>query len=268
MMKRLLISAALLAALCGTAFAQNSQTQGQSFRGVLQFTPVGGYASSDTTGVIARMSSTGGLSIYDESRDRDKVTLFENVVTGTNLAQGAADSNFFAIDVHAYRYLKLLIKITPRTGANTVTRVALQFREQKNNQPASDSSGTFAEYVYQSGPQVAQHDSLVFGVVAGQARLNSYPYADSSVAGHILAGSASTPWSGEYMVVINGARSASTTGSNTDFHWPNGISIPMDSFYGRPARFQYLTIRLRNLGPGAGSTPAIDYNIDVLGFAQ
>lgn len=245
-MKRWLVIAGLL--IASVAHAQTVVQNGNSTRGVQQGTLQSVLNYSDSSGVVPGGDvNLHALYTADQSRDRDAVQLF-NVMSGTNLAVNAADSSG-VLDVHAYRYLKLLIKITPRTGANTVVRVAFQFRECANG--STDSSSVFPEYAY--------------GQVALGAVTTVASQIDTTMAGHIATGSASVPWSGEYGIRIDGARSAPASGvAAVAWSYPNGISLPLDSFFGRAARFNKLQIRMRNMNLSTG----VDYTIQLLGFAQ
>jgi hypothetical protein len=199
---------------------------------------------------INTMSSTGGLSIYDEDRDRDKVTLWQDLLSKASLAAGVADSNDVPVDVHAYRYLKILVKVTPIGAAvNTTARLAVQFRECMNNNV--DSTSTFAEYQYGMFP--------VGSITASTQN-------DTTVAGQLAVGSISEAWSGEFVIKVNMNRSAPASGvAAIPFSYPNGMSIPLDSFFGRNARFNKLQIRVRNMNV---TGPALKYSISLLGFAQ
>ena len=245
MIRRLLCASALLAALVGTAWGADyadGQRAGQVARG----TAIGGFQNADTSFKWVRVSTTGGLSVYDEDRDRDKVTLWQNIMSGTNMATTGSDSSG-VLNVAPYRYLKLLLKVTPRGNAAGVstTRLAIQFRECMNG--LTDSSSAFPEYQYAN-------------MIAGQASGN----ADTLNFGHLVTGSATVAWSGEYVVSFTANRNApGNSAAAVAWSYPNGIAIPLDSFYGRPARFNYLQVRIRNL-----TTVACDYQVHLLGFAQ
>jgi hypothetical protein len=267
-MKRIAILCAALAALwAGAAWAQTVTQDGNSTRTSQQAQLQGGLLRTDSTMKANTMSSTGGQAVYDESRDRDKVRTWQpsEVLTVASLAAAAGDSSD-VIDVHEYRYLKLLIKATPIGAAvNTTVRLAFQFRECMNGVD-SDSSSVFPEYMYAEPPKPSERDSIAFGVVAGQARLVTFAGVDTSLAGHIVTGSVSLPWSGEYVVTFNMNRSAPGIGVAAQiFSYPNGVSIPLDSFFGRPTRFNQLQIRVRNLNI---TGPAVKLNVGLLGFAQ
>jgi len=246
--KLVMAFAALLVA--GVAHGQAVTMDGQTT--IPQSIQIGGVVRADTTQKSATMSSTGGLAVYDEDRDRDKVTLWQNQLQVTALAIGSADSTG-VIDVHAHRYLKILLKATPASGdTGSIVRLALQFREHMNS--GVDSNSVFAEYLY------------------GARDVNATSGADTLTMGHIAQGTAGSPWSGEYVVQISPKRSSPTSSVSVNgrvFAYPNGLSIPLDSFFGRPARFNKLSIRVRNLGANTVAGGATcNVTLHVLGFAQ
>jgi hypothetical protein len=126
--------------------------------------------------------------------------------------------------------------------------LAFQFREHMNA-AATDSNSIFPEYQYGQSNQAV----TVTGI-------------DTTVTGHLFTGSASTAWSGEYVVNLTGNRAAPASGvAAVVWSYPNGIGIALDSMFGRPARFKNLSIRVRNLNV---TGPAVKLNVSVLGFAQ
>lgn len=249
---RLMILGALLA--CGLFCAAGAKADPQSTDGrsggvdSALYVPSGGTDASGTNRK-ALYSTTRALSTYDEDRDRDKVTLWQSLMSNASLAAAAGDSSG-VIDVHAYRYLKLLLKATPiGAAANTTVRLAFQFRECMNGN--ADSSSSFPEY---------QYGRSDMGVLAGTTGV------DTTFSGHLVTGTVSLPWSGEYVVQINMNRGGTgATGTALIFSYPNGISIPLDNFFGRAARFSKLQIRMRNLNI---TGPAVKYDLSLLGFAQ
>lgn len=252
MMRRTVAILAALAALwAGAAWAVTDTQDGQSTRGVQQARLGGGLVRADSSMKAFTMSSTGGLSTYDEDRDRDYVTTWENIIVSTSIAAGAGDSTDAPINVGAYRYLKLLIKATPiGAAANTTVRLGLQFRECLNG-VEDDTTSIFAEYLHGRSDQ---------GVLAGTTGV------DTTYSGHLVTGSATLPWSGEYVVTFNMNRSSPGDGvAATVWSYPNGVSIPLDNFFGRAARFKYLSIRVRNLN---SSGPAVKLTMHMIGFAQ
>lgn len=249
-MKRIAMIAALLAVVAGPSWAQNymlGSHLGTHYRGQA----IGGYSSADTSFIGAKMSTTGGLSIYDEDRDRDKFTLWRDVISNASLAAAALDSSGTSYtDVHAYRYLKLLIKAVPiGAAANTTVRLAFQFREVMDG--ILDSTNTVPEYMY------GRSD---VGVLSGTTGV------DTTFSGHLVTGTVSLPWSGEYVVTFNMNRSAPASAVAANIaSYPNMVGISLDSIFGRPMRFAKLNIRVRNLNI---SGPAVKLNVSLLGFAQ
>lgn len=151
--------------------------------------------------------------------------------SGVSLAVGAGDSSD-VIDVSAYRTLGLLIKATPGTGNPGINRLEFQIRTHLNG--LADSSSMFVWY-----PE-------------GLSALGSgTATADTALAfGHILTGSASAPWSGEFTVVANRNRnSPGNSVAATAWSYPNGIYIPIRSLFGG-FWGPNLSVRVRNaVGP-------------------
>lgn len=256
MLTRILPALLALSLAAPAAYAQTVVQHGQSLNGVLQALMGGG--TSGGNGYMFQTDASGNLYIIAKTATR----LFD-AVTATNLAVGAADSSG-VLDVEQYPYLKLLVKAVPRTGVNTTVRLGFQFRECMNNMV--DSTSSFATYMYGTGPLPAKQDSIAFGVAAGQARLVEFAGNDTVRAGHLVTGAASTPWSGEYVVVVNGNRSAPGNGAAaTVFSYPNALDLPLDAFFGRQVRYSKLQIRVRNLN---ANSPGVDVTVKVLGFTR
>lgn len=243
-MKRVMFALVAAALFAGAAHAQTVATDGQSMRGIVQPVLTGGVVRADSSSKAVTMSSTGGLSIYDESRDRNNYQLFDAI---SNAALTTAGDSSIVLPVYPYRYLKLLVKGVPAGGGvGLITRVAFQFRECANG--LTDSSSTFAEYAYGQQPALG-----ISGTVA-----------DTANAGHLIAGSGTAPWSGEYVLTFNGGRNAPGSGvAATAFSYPNGMSIPLDSMFGRSARFAQLQVRARVV-----TGPNINLTARILGFSQ
>lgn len=252
-MKRRWMALAVLALLAaGVVMAQTTAQNGQATRGVQQGALIGGLGYTDSSMQVPGVNpTTHALYSEEQSKDRDYVQYWPpaQVISTASLAAAAGDSTTSPIDVHAYRHLKLLIKCTPiGASVNTTVRLAFQFREHVAQ--LTDSNSTFAEYLYSR----MDHGTTTASVV------------DTTMAGHLVTGSVSLPWSGEYVVTINMNRSAPANGAAANiFSYPNGVSIPLDSFYGRPARFEYLSIRVRNLNI---TGPAVKLQVALKGFAQ
>lgn len=251
-----------LAALLLSSVASHAQTVVQN--GQKAYSQMGALSSGitylDSLGHVVYVDESGRLHVMDDDRDRDKVQLFQDCVgstqNGISLVIGAADSTSSGspMDVHAYRYLTLLIDPTISAGdTNTNVRLAFQFRECMNGN--QDSTSLFPIYMYGQSPQ---------GVSATAP--------DTSASGHIQRGNAGAPWSGEYVVTISNNRGQVANSISVNgrvFYYPNNIAIPLDSFFGRPVRFNKLSIRVRNLGYVATAQSAtLTGHIHLLGFAQ
>jgi hypothetical protein len=227
----------------GSRFNSSNSTGSRSTTLVPQL--IGGVIRADTTSKALTMNDDGTLATKEGSPARDDVQLFP-VFGPVALAAAAADSNSVPIDVHRYRYLKLLIKCYLTNGASNATgRLIFQFREHANS--LSDTTSTFAEY---------QYSSSNLGVALS--------IVDTTTSGQTVTGSATLPWSGEYIVNFMGTRSSPGNAvAAVVWSYPNGVAIPLDAVMGRPARFNQLSIRVRN-----GGTAAVNVTVQVLGFAS
>lgn len=233
-----------LGALAVPSWAQTSAQVGQSTYGINQAQMNGGRVEGGDVMQDLQFDSEGNLL----SSNRTGNPQLWNAVIVTNLAVGAADSSI-VLDVHKYSYLKLLIKAIPRGGANTTVRLGIQFREMMNGNV--DSTSVFAEYTGGRSDM---------GVLAGTSG------TDSTFAGHIVTGSATTPWSGEYTLTFNGNRSAVPAGVVASvYSYPNGVSIPLDTMFGRQVRFNRLQVRIRNMN---ANSPGVDVTSYIMGFAR
>lgn len=232
-MKRMVFAALAALLWAGTAWAATETQDGQrayTMQGVL----MNGIVRADTTAKNLTMSSTGGLSTYDESRDRDHWRLFENIIQADSSA--GPDSNLVPIVTADYGQLKLLFKIWPiNHGAANYTndiRFAVQIRTHINS--ATDSMSVFPEYPFGIG---------ITGIGVGG---NGIAKGDTLTVGHVTDGSAVLPWSGEFVLNIDGARAAPANGAAANaFSYPNAISIPLDAIYGRGFWAPALSVRMR-----------------------
>lgn len=204
-----------------------------------------------STFIIVGVNADGSLKIQEASPDRDKVLSLRDWFTSASIAAGAGDSSGVE-DVHAYRYLKTLWKVTPIGAAvNTTVRLGVSFRECLDG--AVDSTSAFNEYQYGVFP---------VGSITASSR------SDTTIAGHLITPTvpATEAWSGEYVLTFNMNRSAPGSGAAAlVWSYPNGLSIPLDSFFARAARFNMLQMRVRNLNL---TGPAVKVSVSLLGFAQ
>ena len=217
---------------------------------------VGG-ASSDTTRFVLPITSDGtGLKISDNSRDRDNVLTTQIIggQSGTVLIPGTGSdsSGAIPIDVHAYRYLKLVffISLLDSTGgtalAATPTRFAYQVRENINNQ--MDSLSTAACY----------HPLSNQGVSAAIT-------ADTTIVGQTVAGTASVPWSGETVLYADIGRAGGGVGAK--FSYPTGMSVMLQTPYSQE-QYRYISVRLRFLSTAtSGITNRAVVRVWLLGWS-
>ena len=161
---------------------------------------------------------------------------FNSIIDPSTLAAGAADSSA-VLDTHRMRLGTLLFKVVPGTGVSTHYRLAVQVRIHLNG--ADDSLSTFSVMRDFGG------DGLARASTAG---------ADTSAGGHYITGSATVPWSGEF--VVSAARNRNAPGSGVAavaFSYPSGIAVPLSNFYGRDIWAPYISVRVRNISSGAFS---------------
>lgn len=74
---------------------------------------------------------------------------------------------------------------------------------------------------------------------------------DTLMVGHIWPGSASVPWSGEWVLAVDPLRNAPNNGIAVGanvFTYPNGIAVPLSNLYGRDFYADYISVRVRNIG--------------------
>jgi len=244
--------------LVGVASAQMQVGEPNSFHGILQGQPVVGINRTDSTARILTVSSGGVLSTAESAPAMDANLTFQ-LINNAGLPLGGADSSGI-MDTHRMRLGMLLIKPfvgttnTSSTDTTLLIRIAVQVRTHLNN--AADSSSTFAIYPYGMAPLM---NALAGAVVP-----------DSSVQGQIAQGlplpnllatpSATTAWSGEFIVVIDAKRwaHANAVGVNGHtFYYPNGIAIPLSSLFGRDIYSPYTSVRVRYMTAMMGTTPKL-----------
>lgn len=246
--KWIALAALLALPAAAVVIAQTTAQNGQSTRGVQQGALQGGLNYADSSLVVPGVDPTlKGWYTVEQDPARDDVVLFQDVINAT-LANAAVDSSGI-LDVHRYRYLKLLVKAHLTSGASTGhVRLIFQLREHMNS--LADSNSTFAEYTY-----AATNQAVALSLV------------DSTLTGHLATGSASLPWSGEFIVNVTGNRAAPGNAvAAVPYSYPNGIGIPLDTVYGRPARFNKMSIRVRNATATGGNACIV--KVSVLGFAS
>jgi hypothetical protein len=243
-MRRILVSLLGLALFANTLYAGGEAQDGKP---VIPVAPVqGGIYWADTTERIQSMDNNGNLKVAESAPMFDQYGVAQDIIGPRTLNAAAADSSL-PIDSHAWRVTGIYIKATPRTGVNTISRLAVQVRAHLNG--ASDSNSVYVWYPVPSAM------SLGGNSVAG-------PDTTMTV-GHATTGSASAPWSGEFTVVVNGNRSAPASGvAATAFAYPNGIYIPLTNYFGTAFWAPYVSVRVRNL-VGAN----VDIRVSLIGTA-
>lgn len=190
----------------------------------------GTYYQNATSGL--RTNSTGDVRTQEQSPAMDANLTFSNIIGATTIAVGSADSSAI-LDTHRMRLGMLLIKAVPvGGGTGLINRLAVQIRVHLNG--ASDTSSVFAVYQYGS-TQVATADAK----------------PDTINFGHLVTGSTTTQYSGEFMVTSDRVRAQTNTGGGAnDFRSPQGIAIPLQSLFGRDLYAPYVSVRIRNIvGP-------------------
>ena len=197
---------------------------------------VGGIVASDTSGAPFLMDSDGYAKMVQKNPAMDANLTFASIISST-ITAASADSSAI-LDTHRMRLGMLLIKANPSGGGTgTINRLAIQIRVHLNGQ--SDTSSTFAIYQY-GATAVATAGAL----------------PDTIAFGHLVSGSTTTPWSGEFDIMATADRSGPVTGGSTnDFRSPTGIAIPLQSLFGRDSWAPYVSVRVRNItGPSCAVT--------------
>lgn len=231
-MKKILLALGLLAAVAGAvSISGNAGAQTAGTNTVER----NGYYFNATTG--AKTNESGSQHVTETNPDRDANLTFSSIISNTALASGAGDSSA-VLDTHDMRLGMLLFKITPSTGTGTLTRLAVQVRVHLNG--GSDSTATFPIYfnAFKDAPAVVS------------------AAVDTANSGHQLVGSATAPWSGEFVVTASSGRnSPGSAVAATVWSYPNGIAIPLNNIFGREVYAPYISVRVRNIvGPTAAVT--------------
>jgi len=203
-----------------------------------------GTVQADTTAKDLATTTTGGLVVSDEGRDRNASLGWTSIISNTAIGLGAADSSS-VINTSALRHLMFCMKVVPASNATvdtiSIVRFAVQFRVHVNSQ--TDSASTFPVYFYASS-------------LLGQSATPN----DTSLAGHLVHGTASIPWSGEYTLTFARNRVGvynAIAATGFLFNYPSGVAIPLDGLFGRDVYFPNLSIRVRNMGPAAGNAQVV-----------
>src|SRR5690349_18289377 len=119
-----------------------------------------GYFAGDTTYRCLHLDTNGNLKVTEgTTANRENWARF-SLISNAALATGVADSCGVQ-DVHAYRHLKLLIRITPSSPTAKLTRIGLQIRTHDNQ--GTDSTSTYAEYFYGTGPAIGNSPTSAAG---------------------------------------------------------------------------------------------------------
>lgn len=227
MVKRILSLAALALLVAGTAIGQTVSQDGGKMR-TYNAQPLMLMNRADSTGSLLTSDGTGAAKVTIQGMDRNANRVIRDIIANTGLGTGTDSS--IVEDTHDLQHMTLWIKATPAAGTGNVLRLAVQIREHLDG--LTDSLNTFVWYPQGISPLLGN------GVIAAAS--------DSLVFGHLLTGSATAPWSGEFVVVVNGNRSAPADGvAATVFSYPNGIAIPLDNLYGRNAMAPNLSVRVR-----------------------
>lgn len=216
-----------------------------------------GYFSGDTTYRCLHLTTEGYLSIDDPNRDRTKI--FSQQIIGianggVSLAVGAADSLANPpITAYPWRHWVLFIKAVPGTGTGTVTRLAVNVRAHitaTNDSIQTASVYQFADFPAFHGPAPVVPRGLTQSF-SQDSTSSHVTVVDTLLVGHLLTGSASTPWSGEFIVDVAANRnSPGNAVAATAWSYPNTIAIPLDNIFGRDFWAPYLSVRIRNMaGP-------------------
>jgi hypothetical protein len=225
---------ALLALGITAPVARAQEAVGDGAKTSLVGVKMSGVARTDSTGHVVFVDSSGRIYTLEQNPAMD-ANLTLNVLTNAALAVGVADSNAAPLDTHRMRLGMLCIKASPSTGAGNINRFAISMRLQLNGN--TDSLSTMCIYPY------------------GQSTMGvSATGADTTDCGHLLAGSTSAPWSGEFVVTYDRNR-VGPNGSSALFFYPNGMAIPLANFFGRDVYSPSTTFRIRNLsGPTCAVT--------------
>jgi hypothetical protein len=203
----------------------------------------GTYSSNAPTGLKVD-GTTGNLAISEQYPAMDANFTFPTIITNVSLAPGAADSSL-VLDTHRMRLGTLLIKCTPLNfpAGDSLAAIRIGVQVRTHLQGASDSSSTFAFYMYGRSDQgtASTANSQVDTSLAGQIQPNNNLAASANIAG-----------SGEFTVAVAmnrlGPGGLAIPSYSRTFTYPNGIAIPLSSIFGRDLYSPYTSIRVRNLG--------------------
>lgn len=227
-MKKILLALGLLAAIAGAVWAQTAGTN---------TVERGGYYFNATTG---QQTNANGLVLTEDNMRDQSFTLANIIADGalagtSNLAAAASDSSA-VLDTRYMRLGMLVIKGVPvGGGVGLITRLAISVRTHVNG--VSDSVNTAPIFLYGNAPVMVATTAV----------------ADTSGQGHLFTGSATVPWSGEFIVTLNGVRNAPGNAvAATAFSYPGAICIPLTNLWGREIYSPWTSIRVRNVtGPAA-----------------
>lgn len=218
----------------------------KSVRGQMNFPVVGGISRADSAGRMLTMSSTGGLSIYDEARDRNRYvtgSLINNQLAASGAAM--ADSSDPVASYDLKRVGLTFYGIFD--SLSTVVRVAVQVRAHFNT--STDSSSTFPWYRWANAGGIPggagagnfKSDSIghVTLVATSQVPLTAVQATSANSAGGGLL-------PGEFEVIFNYSRSDTTAaGNGKPFSAPTGIYVPLVGPLGEWFWAPYMSVRVR-----------------------
>lgn len=251
-MKRVaFILAALL--LAGPVYAQQNQ-DGQVKR-PFQAQVGGGVVRADTTTKAFTMSTTGGLSIYDEARDRDQWAVLnggspiinDTLTVGSGINAGAgngAPASFTAesslvISSGMYQRFALAVRVIPAAG-DTATKIRLAVQIRGHITSAVDTNSTFAWLPFQVEAAIAGIDSLG-------------DYGTQVAGDHV-----SQAGPGEFKLQFDPRNYTGTSGVGNVFAFPSGRWIQLITNSGEWFWAPYMSVRIRCL-TGAAKPRVIAY---------
>lgn len=225
-MKKILLALGLLAAVAAVGWAQTSGTNTVSRNG---------YYFNATTG--NQTNANGEILTQDNlwSRSFTLTNLIaDGGLAGTSTLAAAAADSCSPQDTRHMRLGGIVIKCVPvGGGTGLITRLAVQVRTHLNG--VADSVNTAPIFFYGNAPVMTATTAV----------------ADTSGQGHLFTGSSTVPWSGEFVVTVNGVRNAPGSAvAATLFSYPNAIYIPLSNLWGRDIYSPWTSIRVRNVtGP-------------------
>jgi hypothetical protein len=215
--------------LAGGAFAQSVVQDGQGFRGVLQQQSIGGVYRADSTARMLTMSSTGGLAIYDESRDRDAWGFISKVYSDTisNATNGKQSDSTAVFYVAPYRSKSLFIHPIVHGAAGSILQVAVQVRAHYLS--AADSNMTYPLTLF-----AAPSTPWVSNGSAGADSIGHLALANRGGATGGLMGN------GEFVLILRPDVDMNSVAGRT----PRGIFVPLP-----PVFTPYLSVRFWVIDP-------------------